>query len=227
MLRVDSEALRRHQLIDATIDAIADMGFARASLGAIAKRAGVSPGLVAHYFANKDGLLEATMRRLVRDLAASVRRRLAELKSPRERIQAVIDVNLDPAEFDRRTATVWLAFWAQVPHSPGLARIQRAYERRTESTLVHALGSFTSRPEARRLARAIAALIDGVWLRAALGQREPDARDAAALASAFVDSQLALLRLAGLRAPERGGEGPSGPAGSEPGARLRTERSRS
>ena len=105
MLRVDSEALRRHQLIDATIDAIADMGFARASLGAIAKRAGVSPGLVAHYFANKDGLLEATMRRLVRDLAASVRRRLAELKSPRERIQAVIDVNLDPAEFDRRTAT--------------------------------------------------------------------------------------------------------------------------
>jgi AcrR family transcriptional regulator len=82
MLRIDSEALRRQQLIDATIDAIADMGFARASLGAIAKRAGVSPGLVAHYFANKDGLLEATMRRLVRDLAASVRRRLAELQSP-------------------------------------------------------------------------------------------------------------------------------------------------
>jgi betaine-aldehyde dehydrogenase len=199
MLRVDSDALRRRQLIDATIDAIADLGFAQASLGVIAERAGVSPGLVAHYFANKDGLLEATMRRLVRDLAANVRRRLARAASPRERIQALIDVNLDPAEFDRRTATVWLAFWAQVPHSPALARIQRAYERRTESTLVHALAAFAPRRDARRLARAIAALIDGVWLRAALAEREAEAGEAAALASAFVDSQLAVLRLAGLR----------------------------
>src|SRR5262249_25066506 len=139
MLRVDSEALRRRQLVDATIEAIADVGFAQASLGEIAARAEVSPGLVAHYFANKDGLLEATMRRLVRDLGESTRRRLKGLASPRERIQAVIEVNLDPGEFDRRTATVWLAFWAQVPHSPSLARIQRAYERRMESTLVHAL----------------------------------------------------------------------------------------
>jgi transcriptional repressor BetI len=207
MLRVDSEALRRRQLIDATIDAIAEVGFAQATLGTIARRAGVSPGLVAHYFANKEGLLGASMRRLVRDLGSDIRRRLARLTSPRERIQAVIDVNLDPAEFDRRTATVWLAFWAQVPHSPVLARIQRAYKRRTESTLVHALVSLAPRPEARRLAHAIAALIDGVWLRAALGEGEPDAGEAAALASAFVDSQLALIRLAGLRMPEGAGEG--------------------
>src|SRR5262249_52364979 len=142
MLRVDSEALRRRQLIDATVDAIADVGFARASLGQIARRAGVSPGLVAHYFDSKDGLLEATMRRRGRELGASVRRKLAVTSGPRERIQAVIDVNLDPLEFDRRTATVWLAFWAEVPHEPRLARIQRAYERRMESTLVHAFLSF-------------------------------------------------------------------------------------
>jgi transcriptional repressor BetI len=201
MLRVDSEALRRRQLIEATIDAVADVGFARATLGQIARRADVSPGLVAHYFVNKDGLLEAAMRRLVRELGESVRRRLSMVTSPRERIQAVIDVNLDPAEFDRRTATVWLAFWAEAPHSPALRRIQHAYERRMESTLVHALAHFAPRDDARRLARALAALIDGVWLRAALGSGEPDPHDAAALASAFIDSQIALLRLAGLRAP--------------------------
>src|SRR5215470_8951364 len=101
MLRVDSDALRRRQLADATIDAIADVGFAQASLGQIARRAGVSQGLVAHYFTNKDGLLEATMRRLVRELGGSVRRKLRGVAGPRERIQAVIDVNLDPAAFDR------------------------------------------------------------------------------------------------------------------------------
>ena len=89
MLRVDSEAFRRRQLIDATIAAVADMGFAQASLGAIAQRAGVSPGLVAHYFTNKEGLLEATMRRLVRDLGARVRQKLALPGGPRDRIQAV------------------------------------------------------------------------------------------------------------------------------------------
>ena len=70
-----------------------------------------------------------------------------------------------------------------------------------ESTLVHALLSFAPRADARRLARAIAALIDGAWLRAALGDGESDRGDAAALTSAFVDSQIALFRLAGLRAP--------------------------
>lgn len=200
MARINDEDLRKRQLIDATIAAIAEVGFAQSTLGEIARRAGVSPGLVAHYFENKDGLLEATMRRLVGALGRTVTARLATLEGPRERIQAVIETNLGPAEFDRRTATVWLAFWSQVPHSPRVARIQRAYERRTESTLVHAFLAFTPRTEARRLARAVAALIDGIWIRAALSTSEPDPAEAIAIVSAFVDAQLALLRLAQLRA---------------------------
>jgi transcriptional repressor BetI len=205
-LRTDN--LRRTLLIEATIASIAELGFAQSSLIEIARRAGVSPGLVAHYFDNKDGLLEATMRHLGRELGRRVIARLAGLAAPRERIQAVIDTNLDVVEFDRRTATVWLAFWAQVPHSPRLARVQRAYQRRMESTLVHALRAFMPPGEARRMARAVAALIDGVWLRAALAAEEPDAREAAAIASAFVDSQLALLRLAQLRSEPRTGRQP-------------------
>jgi hypothetical protein len=67
--------------------------------------------------------------------------------------------------------------------------------------LGHEFLSAHTRPEARRLARTLAALIDGVWLRTALGEVAPDPKEAAGLAAAFVDSQLALLRLAGLRAP--------------------------
>jgi betaine-aldehyde dehydrogenase len=60
-------------------------------------------------------------------------------RTPRGRIQAVIDANLAPAEFDQRTGTAWLAFWGQVVHAPRLKRVQRVYQRRTLSNLQHAL----------------------------------------------------------------------------------------
>ena len=40
-----------------TIDSLAELGYVSSTLAQIAGRAGVSPGLVAHYFGDKDGLL--------------------------------------------------------------------------------------------------------------------------------------------------------------------------
>ena len=49
---------RRAQLIEHAISAIADMGYARASLAEIAKRAGISKGVILYHFAGKDELME-------------------------------------------------------------------------------------------------------------------------------------------------------------------------
>ncbi|MBN9026231.1 MAG: transcriptional regulator BetI, partial [Rhizobiales bacterium] len=129
-VRFEAEDVRRRQLIEATIESLADVGFAACTLMDIARRAGVSPGLVAHYFGDKEGLLEATLRHLAGRLSRLVARRLAQARTPRERIQAVIDANLAPEEFDRRTASVWLAFWGQVIHSVRFKRVQNVYQRR-------------------------------------------------------------------------------------------------
>ena len=118
---------RRRQLIDVTIDSLAELGFVGTTLAQIAGRAGVSPGLVAHYFDDKDGLLEAAFRTLARRVSDQVRSRLRVTQTPRGRIQAVIDANLAPAEFDQRTGTAWLAFWGQVLQSAGLKRVQSVY----------------------------------------------------------------------------------------------------
>src|ERR1700678_447656 len=53
------EAARRAQIIECAIDAIAELGFAQASLAQIAKRAGVSTGVILYYFAGKDELIRA------------------------------------------------------------------------------------------------------------------------------------------------------------------------
>jgi betaine-aldehyde dehydrogenase len=189
--RAEPEEARRQQLIEVTIDSLADVGYVGSTLARIAQRAGVSPGLVAHYFDDKDGLLEATFRTLARGIGERMRERLRRARTPRGRVQAVIDTNLAPEEFDQRTGTAWLAFWGQVLHVKGLKRVQTVYQRRMLSNLRHALRRLLPADEARRLAAMIAAMIDGVWLRAALSRwQEADSESARAMLTDFVDSRL-------------------------------------
>jgi len=189
--RDELEDARRSQLIEVTIDSLAEVGYVGSTLAQIASRAGVSPGLVAHYFRDKDGLLLATFRTLARRVSLRVRARFALAQTPRGRIQAVIDANLAPEEFDQRTGTAWLAFWGQVLHAEGLKRVQNTYQGRTLSNLRHALKRLLPAHEAHSLAAMIAAMIDGVWLRAALSNwQEADSEGARALLTAFVDGRL-------------------------------------
>ncbi|HXC09950.1 MAG TPA: betaine-aldehyde dehydrogenase [Steroidobacteraceae bacterium] len=209
------EDTRRRQLVEVTIDSLAELGYVGTTLAQIASRAGVSPGLVAHYFGDKDGLLEAAFRSLARRVGNHVRTRLRQAGTPRGRIQAVIDANLAPEEFEQRTGTAWLAFWGQVLQVEGLRRVQSVYQRRTLSNLRNYLKKLMPPDEARPLAAMIAAMIDGVWLRAALsGWREADSESARALLTAFVDGRLKGAALAEAQgAAARGTH--RGPAGGE------------
>jgi betaine-aldehyde dehydrogenase len=185
------EDTRRRQLVEVTIDSLAELGYVGTTLAQIAVRAGVSPGLVAHYFGDKDGLLDAAFRSLARRVGDHVRARLRQVSTPRGRIQAIIDANLAPEEFEQRTGTAWLAFWGQVLHVAPLKRVQSVYQRRTLSNLRSSLKKLMPPDDAARLAAMIAAMIDGVWLRAALsGWREADSESARAMLTTFVDGRL-------------------------------------
>ena len=182
---------RRQQLVEVTIDVLAEAGYVGTTLGRIGARAGVSAGLVAHYFGDKDTLLDLAFRTLVGRLRSRVSERLAGARSPRERVQAIIDASLSSAEFEPRAAAAWLAIWGQVLHAPRLRRVQAAYQARMLSNLRHALRPLLPGHEAGRVAGMVASLIDGVWLRAALSEwREGDSEAARSLVTTFVDSRL-------------------------------------
>lgn len=54
-----TETARRAQIVEAAIETIAEVGYARASFAQIAKRAGLSStGLISYHFASKDELIE-------------------------------------------------------------------------------------------------------------------------------------------------------------------------
>src|SRR6186713_2445452 len=94
------EDSRRSQVIESTIDSLAEVGFVGTTLGEIAGRAGISAGLVAHYFGDKNSLLEATFRSLITRLGDTMRVRQKLAETPRERLQAIIDATLASECFD-------------------------------------------------------------------------------------------------------------------------------
>lgn len=63
---------RRDQLVAATVAVLAEQGYGATSAEAIARRAGVSKGLLWHYFPTLDDLFEATARRTLMALGSAV-----------------------------------------------------------------------------------------------------------------------------------------------------------
>ena len=74
MPKLGMQSIRRRQLIDATLEAINEVGMHDATIAQIARRAGVSTGIISHYFRDKNGLLEATMRDITSQLRDAVLR---------------------------------------------------------------------------------------------------------------------------------------------------------
>src|SRR5205823_5104774 len=90
-------------------------------------------------------------------------------------------------------------------HVRGLKRVQTAYQRRMLSNLRSDLRRMIPGEEARSLAAMIAAMIDGVWLRAALSEwQEADSEAARALLTAFVEGRLSALEHAELETRNTG-----------------------
>ncbi len=189
MPKLGMEEIRRRQLIEATIASIHEVGLAESSLSRISARAGVSTGIVHHYFADKAELLESTLRTLGTSLRRSVVRRLNAAKTPAQRLMAVVDGNIGPDQFTPEGVSAWLAFWAQVPTHPRLARVQNVIISRLHDNLVHALRRL-GREDAEEIASVTEALIDGLWLRAALSAAGPDPARARRLVLDYLNARL-------------------------------------
>ena len=185
------EPVRREQLIRATFQTIDEIGMADATVATIAKKAGLSSGIVAHYFGDKDGLLNAAMRQILRELKAAVARyRDAAPDDARSQLRAIVDGNFDDSPTTATAMRVWLTFWAASMHQPELTRLQRANDQRLFSNLCHQYNRQLPHAQARLSARGLAAMIDGLWLRGSLVGGDFNADKARRIAYGYIDFQL-------------------------------------
>lgn len=170
MARLSIERIRREELTEAAWQTLQKWGLTGTTLARVAEQAGVSKGIVLHYFNSKDELLEAAMRRANAALRDEVSRRLQLAETPYGRLEAIIEGNFAEGFFSAEICHAWLAFCAEVPRNLQFARLQRAIHARMHSNLMSGLRPLLPPAEAAAAAYGITSLIDGLWLRLGLEQ---------------------------------------------------------
>ena len=166
--RRESEEARRDALILAAMDLVAIGGPQAATVRAIAERAGVTPGLIRHYFTSKEELTRAAYRRLMewmtRDSAAAL---LAGDLGPKSRLSAFVAASLRPPVVDPKRLGLWAGFLNALRTDPQMRDIHeqgyRGYRDILE-TLIAQLPRDAGPEQIRRDAIACNAVIDGLWL---------------------------------------------------------------
>lgn len=164
----ESADARRTALIDATAACLAERGLAGTNVRAICARAGVSPGLLRHYFGGIDALVaatyEATSDRMDAIFAGAVG---AAGPDPRARLNAYLTASFRPPVTDPELLGAWTAFWALARSDAHMAAIHAesyAGYRAQLCALLVACGA----PDAEPLAIMLTAMVDGLWLELSL-----------------------------------------------------------
>lgn len=189
MPRHGAEPIRKAALINAAIATVGRAGSLDVTVAQIAAEAGMSSALAHHYFGSKDAIFLAAMRHILSGYRDAVRAALRGACTPRARLDAIIRASFDGQNFAHDTIAAWLSFYVLAQTNAEAARLLAVYHGRLRSNLTGPLRALT--PRAGAVAETLGALIDGVYLRAALAPASPDARDAVAMVRAYLDEVLA------------------------------------
>ncbi|MEK3995027.1 TetR/AcrR family transcriptional regulator [Psychrobacillus sp. FSL K6-2365] len=96
------EKARRSQIVECAIETIAEIGYAQASLGQIAKRAKISKGVISYHFANKEELLDQIAIEYYTAWQSYIAPLIEAQKSPKEMLRVYIESNLKFIEENRK-----------------------------------------------------------------------------------------------------------------------------
>ena len=189
MPKVGMEPVRRQQLIDATIESVAQKGLQATTINSISKNAGMSSGIISHYFGGKQGLIEATVRYLLSNLKDDLINKVDENTTATQRLMFIVESNFALVQQRKDTTRTWLSFWAQSMHDKELHRLQKVNSKRLQSNLTVSFKQLMPLAQATLAAELTAAMIDGLWLRAVLSQsNENQFKHSESLAKNYVHS---------------------------------------
>ena len=112
---------RRDQLVECTIEAIVELGYPRTTVAEVARRAGVSKGVVTYHFPAKDDLIQAVISDVIAEMAGYLEPRLRAA---------------DPLQYPERFIAAYLTNWTAYIQTHGrdvlaLVRLYNAFRDET------------------------------------------------------------------------------------------------
>jgi AcrR family transcriptional regulator len=165
-------ASRRSQIIDAALEVIAKRGVAQTRLVDVADEAGVSIGLLQHYFRKRDALLHAAFAEALRQTFADFDDIAAAEPDPLARLIRFLHQSVLSKRWP-----IWLEFWGISFREPELRKASAALYDEWVAAFHKAVtdgidaGAFSPRVSAQDVADRLVAQIDGLAVRTLLEHR--------------------------------------------------------
>lgn len=179
--RVDREE-RRQRIAAALLRVAARDGLAAVSLRHVATEAGVTAGMVQHYFPSKDSMMEFAMRTASASYEERIRAGLAELgetPTPREVVGVLLGALLPIDDAGRADARVALAFQAYAATHPEAAAYLEEGNVLLRAHLAKLIDASSPHPDPLSAATALLATAEGLGVHMLSGELPAaDARNA-------------------------------------------------
>ncbi|MDY0908668.1 TetR/AcrR family transcriptional regulator [Microbacterium sp. CFBP9034] len=169
-------AERAAEILDAATAIAREQGLGALTLRAVADRAGVASGLIAHYQPSMDDLVARVYSDLVEEEIREVRALAAREASPAARFARVLETLLDGSRED--LTVVWVESWAISRRNPALAAAVRRQMSVWQLLLVEiadegvADGSFAT-AETSAVAWQIMGMVDGLNAQSLVREADP------------------------------------------------------
>ena len=184
---------RRQSLIEATARCLANKGAAGVSVRAICAEAGVSPGLLRHYFAGVSEAIAESYRWIGEQIADALDEAVAGAGDcPRARLLAYVTASFRPPIASPALLATYVAFWSLTRSDRAIAAVRAEVYgdfRTGLEVLIHEVEPDLADP--RLAAVALTALIDGLWLELSMGPAPFSPDEAERLAEMWLDRLLA------------------------------------
>jgi AcrR family transcriptional regulator len=160
---------RRVQLIEATIEVLALRGYARTTLTEVARRAGLSHGLVNFHFETKEKLLTETLLHLAEEYRLNWVAALDAVGNrPAQKLEALIRADFNPEICTPAKLSAWCSFWGEAQSRPmyqeRCGSNDQIYNEQMEAICAELLKEAGIDGDAARMARVLRVTTEGVWL---------------------------------------------------------------
>ena len=165
-----SKQARRKQLIEATIQCIADKGLSGTTMADVTQRAGLSLGIVNLHFQSKEKLLIETLNFISDEYTSGLNKIFNNQRlNTEQKILAHINFDFSREIIDRNKLAVWFAFWGETKSRPAYFSICASYIMEIANNLTNLfallkqLGDYTE-VDPELVCTCYTALSDGLWL---------------------------------------------------------------
>jgi AcrR family transcriptional regulator len=198
MPRPHVEEERRQQILSATWHVIAASGFGSLRVADVAKRAGVSSGMIHYYFETKRDLLKAAFERY---FAHSTGRRqwiMETGKGPLDLLKLIVESYLPIEPETLEGWRVWSALWVEGLQEPDLQQLNEDFYGQWRRQVAGIIrdgqdAGLIREGSAIELANMLIAMIDGLAIQVLLGSKSMTAERMRATCVTFIDEMLAAV----------------------------------